>query len=322
MTTPNTVSDPPDAPQTWMRRWLIAAGAYNLLWGVATIAAPISTLRALGVTTPDTAVWPQLWACVGMIVGVYGIGYLIASRDPLRHWPIVLVGLLGKIFGPIGFIDAALAGDLPWRMGFTLLTNDLLWWIPFAMILWAAAHAAQPKAHPDPISLADALHRSRTHSGQSLAAITAAAPTLVVLLRHAGCTFCREAIADLAREREKIRTAGMSLVVVGMSADSDSLLAIAERHQLRDVEWVADPDRLLYRALELRRGNFLQLFGPIVWLRGMIAGLKGHGIGKLEGDGFQMPGAFVITHDRVLRAYRHRTAADRPDYVELACPLN
>jgi hypothetical protein len=54
----------------------------------------------------------------------------------------------------------------------------------------------------------------------------------------------------------------------------------------------------------------------------MLAGLKGHGIGTLEGDGFQMPGAFVIHHDHVLRAYRHRTAADRPDYVELACPLN
>jgi peroxiredoxin len=305
-----------------MRRWLIAAGAYNLLWGAATIAAPVWTLRTLGVTTPDTAIWPQLWACVGMIVGVYGIGYLIAARDPLRHWPIVLVGLLGKIFGPIGFIDAAFAGDLPWRMGFTLLTNDLLWWIPFTMILWAAANASQPRPDAAPVSLADALQQTKTHTGQSLATITHAGPTLVVLLRHAGCTFCREAIADLAHEREKIRSTGMPLVVVGMSAESDSLRAIADKHHLRDVEWVADPDRLLYRALELRRGNFLQLFGPIVWIRGMLAGLKGHGIGTLEGDGFQMPGAFVIDHDRVLRAYRHRTAADRPDYVELACPLN
>ena len=41
-----------------------------------------------------------------MIVGVYGIGYAIASTDPLRHWPIVLVNSLGKIFGPIGFAQA------------------------------------------------------------------------------------------------------------------------------------------------------------------------------------------------------------------------
>lgn len=43
--------------------------------------------------------YPEIWQCVGMIVGVivgvYGIGYLVAASDPRRHWPIVLVGLLG-----------------------------------------------------------------------------------------------------------------------------------------------------------------------------------------------------------------------------------
>ena len=37
--------------------------------------------------------YPQIWQCVGMIVGVYGVGYLVAASDPLRHWPIVLVGM-------------------------------------------------------------------------------------------------------------------------------------------------------------------------------------------------------------------------------------
>ena len=74
-----------------------------------------------------------------MIVGVYGVGYAVAARDPLRHWPIVLVGLLGKVFGPIGFLQAALAGDLPWSFGWVLVGNDLVWWLPFAAILWRAA---------------------------------------------------------------------------------------------------------------------------------------------------------------------------------------
>ena len=49
-------------------------------------------------------------AIVGMIVGVYGIGYIIASARPLVHWPIILVGFLGKIFGPIGFTKALIEG--------------------------------------------------------------------------------------------------------------------------------------------------------------------------------------------------------------------
>jgi hypothetical protein len=70
-----------------------------------------------------------------MIVGVYGVGYTVAAFAPARHWPIVLVGLLGKIFGPMGFVWAASRGELPWIAGWTILTNDLIWWVPFALIL-------------------------------------------------------------------------------------------------------------------------------------------------------------------------------------------
>ena len=52
-----------------------------------------------------------------MIFGVYGVGYAVAATAPLRHWPIVLVGLLGKLFGPVGFIAAALGDKLPWTAG-------------------------------------------------------------------------------------------------------------------------------------------------------------------------------------------------------------
>lgn len=124
----------------WMGRWLAFAGVYNIAWGGVMVLAPIWTLKQLGVAPVSTELWPQLWACIGMIIGVYGVGYILAARDPARHWPIVLVGLLGKILGPIGFVDAAVRGQLPWSMGATILTNDLLWWIPFALIL---RHAAQ-----------------------------------------------------------------------------------------------------------------------------------------------------------------------------------
>ncbi len=83
----------------------------------------------------------MLWQCIGMIVGVYGIGYWLAARDPARHWPIVLVGLLGKVLGPIGFLQAGLTDQLPWRCGWLIVTNDLIWWVPFASILLAARRA-------------------------------------------------------------------------------------------------------------------------------------------------------------------------------------
>jgi uncharacterized membrane protein HdeD (DUF308 family) len=304
-----------------MRRWLAAAGIYNLIWGAAMVLAPVTTLNALGVAPGHTDLWPQLWACIGMIVGVYGVGYLIAARDPARHWPIVLVGLLGKILGPIGFVDAAVRGDLPWSMGVTILTNDLLWWIPFGMILWHAARVAQPAPPPGRVTLAEALDRLRDDRGRPLRTITDERRTLVVLLRHAGCTFCRQTLADLAQALPTLRRQGVGLLIVGMSNDPADLKDLGARYAVTDAAWCADPDRLLYRALDLGRGSFRQLFGPRVWIAAALATLRGHVVGTLQGDGFQMPGAFLIHGDRVLRAHRHATAADRPNLEDLACPI-
>jgi len=121
----------------WMRLILLAAAAYNLIWGMFAILSPLTIFRLAGFN--PLPVYPELWQCIGMIVGVYGIGYGIAAFDPVRHWPIVLVGFLGKICGPIGFIGAVSSGRFPLAMGWTILTNDLIWWIPFSLILWKAA---------------------------------------------------------------------------------------------------------------------------------------------------------------------------------------
>jgi hypothetical protein len=41
----------------------------------------------------------------------------------------------------IGFLWAAVTGQLPWRFGLVILTNDLLWWPAFTGYLQAAARA-------------------------------------------------------------------------------------------------------------------------------------------------------------------------------------
>jgi hypothetical protein len=116
----------------WMRYVLLAAGAYNVVWGAFVIFFPEAIFRWLAMAPPN---YPQLWQCIGMIVGVYGVGYAIAAFAPARHWPIVLVGLLGKVLGPLGMARALWEGTLPWAFGLNCVTNDLIWWAPFALIL-------------------------------------------------------------------------------------------------------------------------------------------------------------------------------------------
>jgi hypothetical protein len=127
----------------WMRRVLLLAAIYNVAWGAFAVCFPLVAFRWAGLAPPN---YPELWQCMGMLVAVYGVAYAAAARDPYRHWPVVLAGLLGKILGPIGFAHAAMTGRLPWALGWTILTNDVAWWIPFAMILagaWSDRHSVR-----------------------------------------------------------------------------------------------------------------------------------------------------------------------------------
>lgn len=304
-------------PRAWMRTILLAAGVYNLTWGALTVLMPQSSLDLLGL--PSSPPVTQLWQCIGMIVGVYGIGYLIASRDVYRHWPITLVGLLGKVFGPIGFAVSMIAGTLPTSVGWTIITNDLIWWFPFAAILWGAVryHQSVNTAYDMP-EADDPVRELCTTDGDTLDDLAIQRPQLVLFLRHAGCTFCRESLADLSQQRAAIEASGCGIVLVHMG-DNARDAEFFEKYGLGDVPRSADPTCRLYRQFGLDLGSFTELLGPRVWLRGLIAAvLNGHGVGRLQGNGFQMPGAYIYECGRILGGIQHEHSSDRPDYAELA----
>lgn len=303
----------------WKSWVLRAAGVYNLVWGCLAVLFPLAFFRAAGMADPN---YPELWQCIGMFVAVWGVGYLITSTDPNRYWPVVLVGLLGKILGPIGFVQAALAGRIPWKAGWTIVTNDLIWLVPFGLILHGAygSHLGGARRRsPEVVRLG---LRARTQHGMALDEMSRRWPTLVVFLRHFGCTFCREALADLAAQRSTIESNGVRIALVHMSSDEDAA-AFFSHYQMHDVARISDPDQAVYRAFGLSRGTLSALFGPSNWVRGFEAGVvRGHGVGMLAGDGFQMPGVFLLFHGEILRTYVHQSASDRPDYAELASPVS
>ena len=297
-----------------LRASLTLAGYYNLLWGAAVISFPTAAFRIFQMELPR---YPQIWQCVGMIVGVYGIGYLIASSDPYRHWPIVLVGLLGKVFGPVGFLVAASSGDLPWSWGLIILFNDLIWWLPFGQILYLAWRYHSDTGMGRPHDIDEATHLFPSQLGYSLAELSEERPVMIVFLRHFGCTFCREALSDLSAARKQIEELGFALALVHMSR-SPAASALFKRYGLEGVHHFSDRECEIYRAFGLERGFAWQLFTPNLWWRAISATLRGHLVGKYAGDGFRMPGLFYLFDGEIWGSYRHRTSADRPDYLALS----
>ncbi len=117
------------------RATFILAGIYNILWGLWVSVDPDWLFRFAGMELPN---YPEIFVCVGMVVGLYGIVYLEIARRPERGFILALVGFLGKIFGPIGMVYYMFIGKWTFAAIIMNVTNDFIWLIPFAIYLYDA----------------------------------------------------------------------------------------------------------------------------------------------------------------------------------------
>ena len=116
----------------WHRMILLAAAVYNCAFGVWAGFFPASFFRLFDLAAPR---YPSIWACLGMVVGLYGVAYAHVAWRPERGGVIVWIGLAGKVLGPIGWLIAVGHGELPPRTFPIILANDLIWWFPFLFYL-------------------------------------------------------------------------------------------------------------------------------------------------------------------------------------------
>jgi len=123
------------ARRRFHRAVFLAAGMYNLGWGVFSAVDPQWLFRFADMPLPN---YPEIFACLGMVIGLYGIVYLEVARVPESSWLLAAVGLLGKLLGPLGWLTLVWSGRWPLQTLVLCLTNDVMWWIPFGLYLYDA----------------------------------------------------------------------------------------------------------------------------------------------------------------------------------------
>ncbi len=164
------------------------------------------------------------------------------------------------------------------------------------------------------IEAGDVARDFKLSDGTNLEDASQEQPLVMVFMRHFGCTFTRQLLRGLEQLKEDADKNGARLVLVHMLKNGKESRYLGKDP---DVSSIADPKCRLYRAFGLGRGGPLELFGPKVWLYGMRALFQGCGVGRLAGNGLQMPGAFVFHRGEIIAAQRARTAADLPDLPRL-----
>lgn len=176
-----------------------------------------------------------------------------------------------------------------------------------------------PLQFPGRSNLADALGEFHTEAGRPLLDLVDQSPVLLIFLRHFACAFCAQALDRVSQVRAKIEAKGVRPVFVHLGSPQRAK-PYFDYYNLSDVERISNPEATLYQipAFALSRTNpYLHSMRPEVlmgWLKGAI--FK-YGIGIIKEDAEQMPGVFFLKERKIVRAFRHRTIADEPDYLKL-----
>ena len=145
-------------------------------------------------------------------------------------------------------------------------------------------------------------------------------PLMLVFLRHFGCTFCRETLADIARQKDAIAATGAQVAFVHMSEPGDADRWF-EHYDVADMTRISDPQKHLYRLFALEEGSLNQLAHPRVWWPWFrTAVIAGHG-GAALGDALaaekraraHMPRRHPIGHQcKAIKAWHHGQQAKSP----------
>ena len=123
----------------------------------------------------------------------------------------------------------------------------------------------------------------------SLDSVACGKPGIMVLVRHYGCIFCRQRIAELVEQAGARPSLDLSVMVIG---NGTSVMAadFVETHDIK-VPVFTDPSRAIYQELGMKR-----MFG-INWKsvkQGIAAYKNGHRQTAVKGDVWQQGGIAVF----------------------------
>lgn len=135
---------------------------------------------------------------------------------------------------------------------------------------------------------------------------------LLIFLRHLGCTFCKKVVSEFSREFAKGGLEGFKPIFVHMSEQGRGE-QFFKSYDLEGIAHISDLDQTLYEEFGLKRGSLVEVIGPKVVISGMKDLLK-FGIGKLEGDGFQMQGAFILKGENIENSYKSKIVSETVDF--------
>jgi small multidrug resistance pump len=128
------LSESPSRPKPltrWMKFVLRFVAVFNVLAGLSMLANYHDTYKLIGMNKPDIHFPIQL---VGILVGLFGVGYYLVAKNPIENRNILLLGFWSKLLGSCLGMTYVLMGRLPWTFVLVFFFADIIYLVPFYLI--------------------------------------------------------------------------------------------------------------------------------------------------------------------------------------------
>ena len=138
--------------------------------------------------------------------------------------------------------------------------------------------------------------------------------TLLVFLRHFGCVFCREMVADLRQHAATEGAVGRILFFYqGTIPEGRTFFA----EHWSSARAIADQPLKFYQGFGIPKASLGEMLTPAVWRRGMRSYARGHRPGRIQGSVRQMPGLMWVRGGRILWRHDFEHSGDNPDVSQI-----
>jgi peroxiredoxin len=140
--------------------------------------------------------------------------------------------------------------------------------------------------------------------------------TLLTFLRHFGCLFCRQWLAELEAHKAELYAAGLSISAVAMGEPKHAARYCGELAP--SMSCLVNETSAPYSAYGLQQAGLGEFFNANVAKNGQKAMQSGATVGQIIGDPRMMPGNFLIDQRGIVRwAYYSKDVSDHPAISEI-----
>jgi peroxiredoxin len=141
-------------------------------------------------------------------------------------------------------------------------------------------------------------------------------PAVLIFLRYYGCPVCRMEMAKIKREIDLVRRK-KGLVFVALQSAPETMASLIKKDDF-PFTIICDPQGKVFQLYGVEAGGIIKYLHPAGLIAAIKATCRGFLHGKFEGKETQLPAAFAMTADKIIKyAHYGKNIGDMPSLAKM-----